>query len=213
MTIAVNYNSLITEIAAEFNRNDAVFLTQCPWFISFAEQMLFVDFSHLGNEDYLVGNFVPMNGVINKPALWGDTLTFTYKDPLGKLVILERVAYEYCRKYINDPATQNTLYQPTYYTDYGYNRWLIVPTPQFDFQYEIAYLQKIIPLSLSQQTNWNTTYAYDLLFACCCYWAALYLQNDTLIALWERIYKERLDQYNKYNKGRKADRLSDVLKD
>lgn len=213
MAFGFNYNSLITEIAAECNRNDAVFLSQCPVFISLAEQMIFIDWTHLGSEIYATGNFTAMSGVVNKPSLWGDTLTFSYLDSEGNIQILERVAYEYCRKFINNPSRMNTLALPTYYTDYGYDRWLVVPTPQIAFDYEVAFVQKITPLSLTQQTSWLTTNAYDLLFIACVYYAYSYLSNERLTLDWDKKYKERVEQYNKYNKGRKADRLSDVLKD
>lgn len=213
MAFGFNYTSLIQGIAKEANRNDAAFLNQCPVFISLAEQLIFVDWTHLGNETYATGSFTAGNGVINKPALWGDTLTFSYLDALGNISILERVAYEYCRKFINNPAKQNDSNLPTYYTDYGFDRLLVVPTPQIAFNYELCFVQKIIPLSLSQQTNWLTTNAYDLLFAGCVYYAFAYLANQRLTAEWKQRYVERVEQYNKYNKARKADRVSDVLKD
>ena len=213
MAFGFTYNSLITEIIAVTNRNDSVFLDQCPVFITLAEQMIFIDWTHLGNEVYATGNFTAGSGVVNKPSLWGDTLTFSYIDALGNIKILERVAYEYCRKFINNPSIQNTQAPPTYYTDYGYDRWLVVPSPQTALAYEIAYVQKIIPLSLTQQTSWLTTNAYDLLFAGCLYFGFSYLANQRLAEYWKQKYVERVEQYNKYNKGRKADRLSDVLKD
>jgi len=154
-----------------------------------------------------------MNGVVNKPSLWGDTLTFSYLDALGNITILERVAYEYCRKFISNPSVMNTLVTPTYYTDYGYDRWLVVPTPQTALAYEIAFVQNIVPLSLTQQTSWLTTNAYDLLFAGALFYAFSYLANQRLSDKWENRYKQLVEQYNKYNKARKADRLSDVLKD
>ena len=213
MAFVFNYNNLITQIASQLNRNDAVFLSQCPVFITLGEQRIFIDLSQLGNESYCTGNFEAGNGVLAKPPLWGDTLTFSYLDTEGKIHILERVAYEYCRKFINNPAKQNAKVLPRYYTDYGFNRYLIVPTPQHAFAYEIAFLQKAVPLSLEQQTNWNTTYGYDLLLAAACYYATVYLDNEKQQAKWDGIYKERIELYNRYNKGRKADRVSDVLKD
>lgn len=213
MAFGFNYNNLILEIASNCNRNDAAFLAECPVFISNAEQRIFIDFSQLGNEFYYIDTFTAGSGIVNKPALWGDTLTFSYVDSDGNIVILERVAYEYCRKFINNPSTQNTLVLPTYYTDYGYDRWLVVPTPQVAFDIEVAMIRKIISLGITQQTNWNTTYAYDALLAACNYYAFTYLQNSRMREMWDATYKERIELYNKYNKARKADRLSDVLKD
>jgi len=215
MAFAFNYNNLITEISAQLNRNDAVFLAQCPVFITLAEQRIFVDFSQLGNEQYYTGNFVAGVGTLAKPPLWGKTLTFSYLDSNGNVVILERISYEYARKYINNPTAQNALTLPKYYTDKGYGLLLVVPTPQIAFQFEWVFLAKATPLGLSveQQTNWYTTYGYDLLLAACCYYASVYLDNVQQQAKWDKIYKERIELYNIYNKGRKADRNADVLMD
>ena len=213
MAFAFNYENLINEIADELNRNDAIFLAKCPVFITLAEQRIFIDFSQLGNESYLTGTFEAGNGVVAKPPLWGDTLTFSYLDSSGNIVILERVAYEYCRKFINNPTKQNAEALPRYYTDYGYARLLVVPTPQVAFSYEFVLMQKATPLSDTQLTNWYTSYGYDLLLAACCYYASVYLDNQGQQKKWDGVYKERIELYNRYNKSRKADRVTDVLKD
>jgi len=213
MAFEFNYTSLITQLAEWTNRNDTVFLNQCPIFITLAEQLLFQDFTSLGNESAMVGEFAPGNGVIPKPALWGDTLTFSYLDSLGNITILKRVPYEYARQYIDNPSTQNTQVTPLYYTDYGFNNWLVVPSPQEAFKFEVIYLNKVTPLAASQPTNWETQNAYDLLFAACLIYAYQYLTNSALEQQWQQTYTQRLQAYILYDKNRKTDRNVNALKD
>ena len=213
MAFEFNYTTLINQLAQWTNRNDSVFLNQCPIFITLAEQLIFQDFTSLGNESAMVGEFTPNNGVIPKPALWGDTLTFSYLDSEGNITILERVAYEYARQFIDNPSIQNTQTLPQYYTDYGFENWLVVPSPQSAFKFEVIYLTKVTPLATTQPTNWETQNVYDLLFSACLVYAYQYLANSALEQQWQQTYTQRLQAYILYDKGRKADRNANVLKD
>lgn len=213
MAYAFNYDNYITNIGAFLNRNDTVFLSLCPVFLSLGEQRIFIDFSHIGTEQSYTGNFVAGNGIIAKPPLWGDTETFSYLDSTGRVHILERVAYEYGRTFIDNPSTQNDQILPTYYSDSGYGYFIIFPTPQVAFPFQLIFQGKEVPLGTTQPTNWYSTYGYDLLLFAACHEAAAYLDNHSQAAKWDGKYIQRLELYNRYNKGRKADRTSDVLKD
>lgn len=217
MTNVNTYDSLITSTQSWTNRNDQIFIDNIPLFISLAEQQFFIDCPNLGTESYVSGVFNADNPTVAKPALWGQTLTFSYIDANDKFVVLERVTYELIRTFASNnnivPSTTYPLYgNPQYYSDYGYDYFIISPTPQTALTFEIAYYQKAQPLSPTNQTNWLTQYAYDALF-----WSVLdkaygFLDNQTDAQLYAAKYSDRIQAINQYNQGRKSDRTVDAMK-
>lgn len=218
MTQVNTYAGLILAIQQWVNRNDAVFISNIPLFVSLAEQQFFIDCSTLGNESYVTGTFNANNLSVPKPALWGQTLTFSYINSVGRIVVLKRATYEFMRTFVpaNNiaPTTASpNAQQPEYYSDYGYNYFMISPTPLVAFEYEIAYFQKIQPLSANNNANWITQYAYDALFWSCLNKAYGFIDNQQDAELYEKKYQDRIQAINTYNKGRKWDRTADGMKD
>jgi len=64
--------------------------------------------------------------------------------------------YEYLREYWPD-ATQTDI--PVYYCAYNWDHWLVAPTPDDDYQFEVLYYERLQPLDSANQTNWLTEYA------------------------------------------------------
>jgi len=217
MTNVNTYSSLITSTQQWVNRNDTVFVNNIPLFISLAEQQFFIDCPNLGTEAYATGVFTPNNPTVVKPALWGQTLTISYIDDTGNFVILNRATYELIRSFAPNnntiPATTFPLNgNPQYYSDYGYNNFIISPTPKEAFTFEVAYYQKAQPLSIENQTNWITEYAYDALF-----WSVLdkaykFIENLQTAQLYATEYNSRIQAINNYNLGRKSDRTVDAMR-
>ena len=207
-----NIAGLTLAIQQWTNRNDQVFIDQIPLFISLAEQEFFIDCSTLGNEEYDIGNFGIGSGVIPRPALWGQSISFLYVDSLGNIHVLERVPYEYIRTFIDNQANAPVTLLPRYYTDYGYGQILIAPTPQAAYKYEFIYFKKITPLSISQPSNWITQNAYDCFFWSCLHKAYHYLHNNMQAESAHGEYSKRLQAIIEYQKGRIRDRSSDAMK-
>ena len=213
MTLNVNtYTGLLTAIQQWTNRNDAVFIENIPLFISLAEQDFFYDCPLLGTQDYSTGTFNANNATVPKPALWGQTLTFSYIDGDNNVVIMTRVAYEYIRDLVPNKSNTPSSYLPQYYTDYGYNYFLVGPTPLQDFKFEIAYFKKAEPLSLSNQTNWITQYAYNVFFWCCLDKAFRFIDNIPEADAYYQKYQAGVQTLVGYDRDRKNDRSSDTLK-
>ncbi len=217
MTNVNTYNGLLTSIQQWANRNDQVFINNIPLFISLAEQQFFIDCPVLGTEAALTGVFSANNSVIPKPALWGQTLTFSYIDASNNTVILERIPYETIRAFapINNviPTTTYPLAgNPQYYSDYGFNFILVSPTPVLALNFELIYLQKVQPLSISNQTNWVSQYAYDALFDITMYFAYRFLDNTPNADYWYTKYQDRVAAINNYDIGRRSDRTYNALR-
>jgi hypothetical protein len=208
------YNGLVKAIQQWTNRNDSVFIENIPLFISLAEQQFFIDCSTLGNEFYVTTVFTANNESLPKPVNWGETLTISYIGADGKIVVLKRVSYELIRSFApaNNISTNSTT-TPRYYSDYGYDYFIISPTPVAAYPVEIAYFGKTQMLSSINQTNWITKNAYDALLWSCLNKASQFIDNTVDAAAYLSMYTDRIQAINTYNKGRKSDRASDTMKD
>lgn len=111
-------------------------------------------------------------------------------------------SYEYCNSYWEDRTETD---QPKFYADYQYQNFLIVPTPDIDYPFELVYFQRLEPLSETNPTNWLTDYARDLLLYACLLETAPYLKDDPRISTWKDYYLQAAAALNNENKGRVND--------
>jgi len=205
MTATVQtYDGLLTAIQQWANRNDALFISNIPLFVSLTEQEIFWKLSTIGNEVYATGNFTANNGTLPKPALWGKTARLTYIDQDNNLQTLKRVSVSYIYQFNPDPTAPSTA-NPRYYSDYGFPYILISPTPTIAFPFELAYFQKIPPLSIAMQTNWNTQNVYDALFFGCMQKASTFINASDWAQYYAGLYEAALAGYDSYDKARLVD--------
>lgn len=109
---------------------------------------------------------------------------------------------EYCNEYWPNRTETG---EPKFYSDYDYENWLIVPTPDIDYPFEVMYFERPIPLSETNQTNWFTDYARDLLLYATLLETAPYLKNDQRIPVWKDYYMQALSAIKTENKERVND--------
>lgn len=106
---------------------------------------------------------------------------------------------EYCNAYW---PNRSEVSEPKFYADYDFNNWLIVPTPKIDYPFEVVFFQRPDPLSSTNQTNWFTMYARDLLLYACLLEAVPYLKNDQRISVWKDYYMQAAAAIKLENKER-----------
>jgi hypothetical protein len=75
-----------------------------------------------------------------------------------------------------------------FYAEYDYDHWLIVPTPDYAYPFEIVYYELPPLLDDTIQTNWLTEYAPQLLLYGALLEATPFLKNDERIATWQSYY-------------------------
>ena len=102
-------------------------------------------------------------------------------------------AYEYLRLYWPDP-TQTS--EPRFYADYDYNHWIILPTPDDAYPYEVLYNELPPLLDTTNQTNWFTEYAPNALLYAALLEAAPFLKNPEAIQVWEGFYDRAIAALN-----------------
>lgn len=108
-------------------------------------------------------------------------------------------SYEYIASYWPDRTQVGT---PRFYADYNYGNIIIAPTPEITNPFEMVYFEKPAPLSETNQTNWFTDYARDLLLYACLLETAPYLKNDSRAAIWKDYYTQAAGNIKIENKER-----------
>ncbi len=186
MAAVMTYNSLAADIESYLERSDAATINKIPTFIMLAEQIIASQIKFLGTLTVDTATMVQGDPVIAKPARWRKTVSMSVTVNGEKQPVLLR-KYEYLRNYWPDATQQD---QPLYYADYDYTHWLVAPTPDAAYAFEVVYYERPQPLDVSNQTNWFTEYAPQALLYGSLLQAMPFLKNDSRIGTWKTLYDE-----------------------
>ncbi len=198
----MTYDSLVENIQTYLERTDQATIDKIPLFIMLAEQVIASQIKFLGNLTVQTSNMVQAQNVIDKPARWHKTVSMNITVAGKRYPVLLR-RYEYLREYWPDPASENI---PKFYCDYDYTHWMVAPTPDDDYSYEVLYYERIQPLDSSNQTNWFTIYAPQALLYGSLLQAMPFLKNDERMGMWQQQYDAIMQTLMNEDKLRVADR-------
>jgi len=198
----MTYDSLVENIQSYLERSDTATLDKIPLFIMLAEQVIASQIKFLGNLTVNTSTMVSGASTIAKPARWHKTVSMNITVGGSRQPVLNR-RYEYLREYWPSPTDTGV---PVYYADYDYSNWLIAPTPDSAYAFEVLYYERVQPLDSSNQTNWFTIYAPQALLYGSLLQAMPFLKNDDRIPMWQGQYKLIMDTLMAEDKLRLADR-------
>jgi len=198
----MTYDSLVENIQSYLERTDTATLDKIPLFIMLAEQIIASEIKFLGNLTVNTSTMVAGTNVIAKPARWHKTVSMNVTVAGVKQPVLLR-KYEYLRLYSPDSTTQGL---PAFYADYDYTHWLVAPTPDAAYDFEVLYYERVQPLDSSNQTNWFTQYAPQALLYGSLLQAMPFLKNDDRVPMWQGQYQAIMQTLSAEDKLRLADR-------
>lgn len=204
MTVAavMTYDSLVNDISTYLERTDQATLEKIPTFIMLAEQVIAADLKFLGNLTVVTSTMVQGEAIIDKPARWRKTVSFNVTSGGQRQPVLLR-KYEYLREFWPNPTETDT---PAFYCDYDYTHWLVAPTPDAAYNYEVLYYERIQPLDSSNQSNWYTQYAPQALLYGSLLQAMPFLKNDERIQMWQAQYMQIMNTLKEEDVTRIVDR-------
>jgi hypothetical protein len=101
---------------------------------------------------------------------------------------------------------------PAFYCDYDYTHWLVAPTPDQAYSYEVLYYERVQPLDETNQSNWFTQYAPQALLYGTLLQAMPFLKNDERIPVWQSLYDKAVAMLQNEDVTRIGDRQT-VVKD
>lgn len=198
----MTYDSLVENIQSYLERTDQATLDKIPLFIMLAEQVIAAQIKFLGNLTVQTSAMVQGQNIIEKPARWHKTVSMNITVAGKRYPVLIR-RYEYLREYWPDPAQEGI---PKFYCDYDYTHWMVAPTPDSAYNFEVLYYERIQPLDSSNQTNWFTIYAPQALLYGTLLQAMPFLKNDDRIPMWQQQYDAIMQTLMAEDKLRVADR-------
>lgn len=203
----MTYDSLVADISSYLERTDTATLEKIPTFIMLAEQQIALEIKFLGNLTVQESAMVATEPVIDKPARWRKTVSMNIVVAGRRQPVLLR-KLEYLREFWPD-ATQTDV--PAYYADYDYTHWLVAPTPDTNYTFEVLYYERVQPLDSANQTNWFTIYAPQALLYGSLLQAMPFLKNDERIPMWKSQYDLIINTLKAEDVARVADRQAVAL--
>lgn len=166
---------------------DPVVFEQIPRLINLAERRIARELKIEGLISVVTGTFIPGQSVYAKPDRWRRTVSINFGTGTGnntRNALFPR-AYEYLNAYWPDRTETGT---PEFYAEYNYEHWLISPTPDAAYPYEVLYYGLPPLLDDENQSNWITEYAPEALLYATLLEAAPFLKNDERIGTWQSLY-------------------------
>ena len=187
MAESMTYSSLVEDIQTYAERDDQPFVDQIPRFIMLCENRIASEIRGLGYVRFVTGALTSGDPKLQKPDRWRETLDLNLTLSAGQRVFLFQRSYEYLRVYAPNPTTTA---QPKYYSDYGYDHYFFAPTPDDAYSIEIGYHERPVPLDDSNQTNWTTQYAPQLLLYGSLLEAQPFLKRQERIAEFQALFTQ-----------------------
>ena len=198
----MTYDSLVENIQSYLNRTDTATIEKIPLFIMLAEQIIASQIKFLGNLTVNESAMTTGTNVIDKPVRWHKTVSMNITVAGVKQPVLLR-KYEYLREYWPNDTLEGL---PKFYADYDYTHWLVAPTPDDDYTFEVLYYERVQPLDSTNQTNWFTIYAPQALLYGSLLQAMPFLKNDERVAMWQQQYDLIMQTLTAEDRLRVADR-------
>jgi len=192
MAEIMTFDSLKTDIRRYLERGftlatDQIVFEQIPRLINLAEQRIARELKVEGLINVLSGALQPGLAVYPKPDRWRQTVSFNFGNGTDNSTYnqLWPRSYEYLRSYWPDRSKTGT---PLFYAEYDYNNWIVAPTPDAAYPFEVLVYQLIPLLDDANQSNWLTEYAPQLILYGALLEATPFLKNDERIQVWQSMY-------------------------
>lgn len=188
----LTFDSLQEDVRRYLERGDSLatdptVYVQIPRLINLAERRCARELKIQGFINVVTDNLIVGQSVYAKPDRWRDTVSMNIGTGAGlntrKPVVTRD--YEYLRSYWPDDSLTG---QPVYYADYNYTHWLLTPTPDAAYPWEILYYELPQLLDDENQSNWTTEYIPELLLYATLLETTPFLKNDERIGTWQTFY-------------------------
>jgi hypothetical protein len=155
----------------------------------------------------VTSNFEQGVPVYQKPDRWRKTISINFGTgaTYNSRKFLFPRSYEYCRMVHPDDSVEGV---PEFYADYSWDNFLVLPTPDDDYPFEITYYELPAMLSAENMSNWATEYAPGPLLYACLLEAEPFLKDDDRIAVWRSMYDEGVALLSDEDMSRIFDRTS-----
>ena len=217
MPTSMTFQSLQSDLQSYLERGtvlDPVVFAQLPEIINFAERRISRELKVLGFIQAATFTLQAGLAVYPKPDRWRQIVSINVGQAATGNSVRSHVyprSYEYIREYWpDDTQTWTTVYgtpsPPKFYADYNYQNILLAPTPDAAYPAEIVYYEEPALLDATNNTNWITQYAPNLLLYSALLECSPFLKSDDRIAVWQSLYDRTAATLNGESKAGVLDR-------
>lgn len=205
MATAQTFNTLQQDIQGYLERGtvlDTTVYNQLPRLINNAERRISRDLKILGFQRPLTNNFTAGSPLVSKPDRWRETISFNYGNfnpSTGQYTVRTPMfprSYEFIRSFAPDDSVVD---KPRYFADYDWNTWVIAPTPDQNYPFEVLFWEMPALLDSSNQQNWISIYAPEVLLYSTLLECAPFLKDDQRIATWQSLFNDGMKALSNEN--------------
>lgn len=219
MPVSMTFQSLQTDLQNYLERGtvlDPIVFAQLPELINFAER-------RISRELKVVGFIVPATftmqanlAVYAKPDRWREMVSINVGNNTSGTIVRQQVyprSYEYLRQFWpDDTQTNSSVYgnagPPLFYAEYNYQNIIFAPTPDANYPAEMVYYEEPALLDSTNNTNWITQYAPNLLLYSALLECTPFLKQDSRIPTWQTMYDRQAAVLNSESNAAVLDRSS-----
>tara|TARA_R110002020_G_scaffold166910_1_gene355100 strand:+ start:317 stop:964 length:648 start_codon:yes stop_codon:yes gene_type:complete len=201
--MSFTYSSLKTAIQNYLDNSETTFVDTLDTFIKNAEEDIIKNVEMLGWRNNVTGTATTGSAYLGMPS--------DYLSPYSLAVISSNVHYYLQLKHVTfirdyTPAAATTG-RPKYYGQFDQDTFILAPTPDATYTFELHYLSR--PSSLTAQGDSGTTYisveASDTLLYGCLTEAARFMKLDqSEIGMLENEYMQRLARLKNWSEGKQS---------
>ena len=198
MPAQMTFTSLQEDVRRYLERGgatDPIVYDQIPRLITLAERRIARELKIQGFQTVVNTTLQAGLAVYPKPDRWRDTISMnvgTGANYNTHSPIFTR-SYEYVRSYWPNETETGT---PIFYADYNYSNWIFAPTPDANYPLEVLYYELPPLLDDTNQTNWLTEFAPNILLYGVLVEATPFVKDDERVQLWQSYYDRALAAIN-----------------
>lgn len=198
MPAQMTFTSLQQDVRRYLERGsvtDPIVYDQLPRLITLAERRIARELKIQGFQTVVNTTLQAGLAVYPKPDRWRDTISMnvgTGANYNTHSPVFTR-SYEYVRSYWPNETETGT---PIFYADYNYSNWIFAPTPDANYPLEVLYYELPPLLDETNQTNWLTEFAPNVLLYGVLVEATPFVKDDERVQLWQSYYDRALAAIN-----------------
>lgn len=194
MTITINsYNNLVQAIQDAAEDDSAEFQAYIPIAIDTVEELLYRELDLPDLEQPITGSLtINLNTLAKPPSYWWGNYLRIF-DAQGNTINLKKRRQDYIQDYWPNATVTGT---PKYYCDQNGGFFLLAPTPDIAYNYEIKYPVQPTKLSVANQTNYFVLSTHPALFYACMAEMSRFMKAWAQLPTWEQKYAAYKQDWN-----------------
>jgi hypothetical protein len=192
MAQITNYTTLVNAIVAVTEDDGVEFALYIPTAISLAEDMLIKELDLPELEQKTTGSLTGGIRTLPKPTgyRFANYVRITVNNVMKQLV---KKREDWLIDYWPNAVTTG---EPKYYSDESLTNFVVAPTPNNTYAYEIKYTAAPTKLSGTNLTNYFVDKCPDLLFNAAMIELARFMKAWSQVQMWEAKYAQLRDSWN-----------------